>query len=96
MLDAAVADALGVLGGGPAVSASELGRQPAAVRRLVLRHLAEQAGGELGVGDTERILALGGRGSKSLDLAAACAWWSSTARCGSRVRASRRRPIRWS
>ena len=68
VLDAAVADALGVLGGGPAVSASELGRQPAAVRRLVLRHLAEQAGGELGAGDTERILALGGRGSKSLDL----------------------------
>jgi tRNA(Ile)-lysidine synthase len=68
VLDDAVADALGVLGGGPAVSASELGRQPAAVRRLVLRHLAEQAGGELGVGDTERILALGGRGSKSLDL----------------------------
>jgi tRNA(Ile)-lysidine synthase len=68
VLDAAVADALGVLGGGPAVSASELGRQPAAVRRLVLRHLAEQAGGELGAGDTERILALGGRGSKSLAL----------------------------
>jgi tRNA(Ile)-lysidine synthase len=68
VLDAAVADALGVLGGGPAVSASELGRQPPAVRRLVLRHLAEQAGGELGAGDTERILALGGRGSKSLDL----------------------------
>ena len=68
VLDAAVADALGVLGGGPAVSASELGRQPAAVRRLVLRHLAEQAGGELGAGDAERILALGGRGSKSLDL----------------------------
>ena len=68
VLDAAVADALGVLGGGPAVSASELIRQPAAVRRLVLRHLAEQAGGELRAGDTERILALGGRGSKSLDL----------------------------
>jgi tRNA(Ile)-lysidine synthase len=68
VLDAAVADALDVLGGGPAVSASELGRQPAAVRRLVLRRLAEQAGGELGVGDAERILALGGRGSKSLDL----------------------------
>jgi tRNA(Ile)-lysidine synthase len=68
VLDTAVADALGVLGGGPAVSASELGRLPAAVRRLVLRHLAEQAGGELGAGDTERILALGGRGSKSLDL----------------------------
>ena len=57
-----------MLGGGPAVSASELGRQPPAVRRLVLRRLAEQAGGELGAGDAERILALGGRGSKSLDL----------------------------
>jgi tRNA(Ile)-lysidine synthase len=68
VLDAAVADALGELGGGPAVSASELGRLPAAVRRLVLRRLAEQAGGELAAGDVERILALGGRGSKSLDL----------------------------
>ena len=56
-----------MLGGGPAVSASELGRQPPAVRRLVLRRLAEQAGGELGAGDAERIMALG-RGSKSLDL----------------------------
>jgi tRNA(Ile)-lysidine synthase len=68
VLDAAVADALDVLGGGPAVSASELIRQPAAVRRLVLRQLAEQAGGSLATGDTERILELGGRGSKSLDL----------------------------
>ena len=57
-----------MLGGGPAVSASELGRQSPAVRRLVLRRLAEQAGGELGAGEAERILALGGRGSKSLDL----------------------------
>jgi tRNA(Ile)-lysidine synthase len=68
VLDAAVADALDVLGGGPAVSASELIGQPAAVRRLVLRQLAEQAGGSLAAGDTERILELGGRGSKSLDL----------------------------
>jgi tRNA(Ile)-lysidine synthase len=68
VLDAAVADALDVLGGGPAVSASELIRQPAAVRRLVLRRLAEQAGGSLAAGDTERILELGGSGSKSLDL----------------------------
>ena len=68
VLDAAVADALDVLGGGPAVSASELINQPAAVRRLVLRRLAEQAGGELSAGDAVRILALGGRGSKSLDL----------------------------
>jgi tRNA(Ile)-lysidine synthase len=68
VLDAAVADAVELLGGGPAVSASELGRQLPAVRRLVLRRLAEQAGGELGAGDAERIMALGGRGSKSLDL----------------------------
>ena len=68
VLDAAVADALELLGGGPAVSASELGRQRPAVRRLVLRRLAEQAGGSLAVGDDERIMALGGRGSKSLDL----------------------------
>jgi tRNA(Ile)-lysidine synthase len=32
------------------------------------RWLAEAAGGELRAGDAERILALGGRGSKSLDL----------------------------
>ena len=70
VLDAAVDAALAELGGGPAVSASDLGREPAAVRRLVLRRLAEAAGGELGAGDAERILALGGRGSKSLDLGA--------------------------
>jgi tRNA(Ile)-lysidine synthase len=68
VLDAAVDEALEELGGGPAVSASVLGRQLPAVRRLVLRRLAEAAGGELRAGDAERILALGGRGSKSLDL----------------------------
>jgi tRNA(Ile)-lysidine synthase len=68
VLDAAVDAALAELGGGPAVSASELIRQPAAVRRLLLRRLAEAAGGELGAGDVDRILELGGRGSKSLDL----------------------------
>jgi tRNA(Ile)-lysidine synthase len=68
VLDAEVDAALAELGGGPAVSASELGRRPAALRRLVLRRLAEAAGGELGAGDVERILSLGGRGSKSLDL----------------------------
>jgi tRNA(Ile)-lysidine synthase len=68
VLDAAVADALERLGGGPAVSASELRRERPAVRRLVLRRLAELAGGELAAGDAERIMALGGRGSKSLDL----------------------------
>jgi tRNA(Ile)-lysidine synthase len=50
------------------VSASALGRQLPAVRRLVLRRLAEQAGGELAAGEAEQILALGGRGSKLLDL----------------------------
>jgi tRNA(Ile)-lysidine synthase len=68
VLEAAVDGALEELGGGPAVSASTLGRQRPAVRRLVLRRLAEQAGGELRAGDAERILSLGGRGSKSLDL----------------------------
>jgi tRNA(Ile)-lysidine synthase len=68
LLEAAVSDALDRLGGGPAVSASELIREPPAVRRLLLRRLAEAAGGELAVGDVERILALGGRGSKSLDI----------------------------
>jgi tRNA(Ile)-lysidine synthase len=68
VLDAAVDEAVEELGGGPAVSASELGRLQPAVRRLVLRRLAEAAGGELGAGDVERILELGGRGSKALDL----------------------------
>jgi len=68
VLDAAVSDALERLGGGPAVSASDLRRERPAVRRLVLRRLAELAGGELAAGDAERIMALGGRGSKSLDL----------------------------
>ncbi|MEA2456274.1 MAG: tRNA(Ile)-lysidine synthase, partial [Thermoleophilaceae bacterium] len=68
VLDAAVDAALEELGGGPAVSASVLGRQLPAVRRLALRRLAEQAGGELGAGQADEIMALGGRGSKSLDL----------------------------
>jgi tRNA(Ile)-lysidine synthase len=68
VLEAAVEAALEELGGGPGVSASVLGRQLPAVRRLALRRLAEQAGGELGAGEADQILALGGRGSKSLDL----------------------------
>jgi tRNA(Ile)-lysidine synthase len=68
VLDDAVAAAIERLGGGPAVSASELRAERPAVRRLVLRRLAELAGGELGAGDAERIMALGGRGSKALDL----------------------------
>ena len=69
VLDDAVSAALERLGGGPAVSAPELLRERPAVRRLVLRRLAEQAGGELPADATEEIFALGGRGSKSLDLA---------------------------
>lgn len=68
VLEAAVDAALEELGNGPAVSASDLGRQPPALRRLALRRLAEAAGGELGAADVHRILELGGRGSKSLDL----------------------------
>jgi tRNA(Ile)-lysidine synthase len=68
VLDDAVSAALERLGGGPAVSAPELLRERPAVRRLVLRRLAEQAGGELPAGATEEIFALGGGGSKSLDL----------------------------
>ncbi len=68
VLDDAVSAALERLGGGPAVSAPELLRERPAVRRLVLRRLAEQAGGELPAGATDEIFALGGRGSKSLDL----------------------------
>jgi tRNA(Ile)-lysidine synthase len=72
VLDAAVDESMEALGGGPAVSLDELRRQPAAVRRLVLRRLAERAtGGEihpLSRRETEEILALGGHGTKSLDL----------------------------
>ena len=74
LLDRAVDDALEVLGGGPAISLAGLGEQPAAVRRLVLRRLAEQAAGQgaepraLSAAETAAILALGEQGTKSLDL----------------------------
>jgi len=104
VLDAVVTDALKELGGGPAISLSALLEHPPAVRRLVLRALAERVAGppgrELGEppagergtdGKRERgpegdrgadvprprplsrreadeILALGQRGTKSLDL----------------------------
>ena len=74
LLDRAVDDALEVLGGGPAISLAGLGDQPAAVRRLVLRRLAEQAAGPgaepraLSAAETAAILALGEQGTKSLDL----------------------------
>jgi tRNA(Ile)-lysidine synthase len=46
VLDAAVSEALGELGGGPAVSLGALREHPSALRRLVLRRLAEQAARE--------------------------------------------------
>jgi tRNA(Ile)-lysidine synthase len=72
VLEGTVDEALEALGGGPAISLDELQRQPAAVRRLVLRRLAERAAGEafraLSRREAEEILALGGHGTKALDL----------------------------
>jgi tRNA(Ile)-lysidine synthase len=72
VLDGAADEAMEALGGGPAISLDELGRQPPAVRRLVLRRLAERATGDevrpLSRRESEAILALGGHGTKSLDL----------------------------
>jgi tRNA(Ile)-lysidine synthase len=71
VLDAAVNDALEELGGGPAVSLDGLREHPAAVRRLVLRALVERTAGAprgLSRRETEDILALGGAGTKSVDL----------------------------
>ncbi len=72
VLDVVVTDALKELGGGPAISLSALADQPPAVSRLVLRALAERAADEgsrpLSRREADEILALGGRGTKSLDL----------------------------
>jgi tRNA(Ile)-lysidine synthase len=62
ILDAAVAEALERLGGGPAVSLSALREYPPALRRLVLRRLA----GDRPV--PESLLDLDDRGTKSVDL----------------------------
>jgi tRNA(Ile)-lysidine synthase len=62
LLDAAVAEAIEELGGGPAVSLAALREKPAALRRLVLRRLA----GDRPV--PESILDLDDRGTKTLDL----------------------------
>src|SRR5829696_2868136 len=48
VLDAVVTDALKELGGGPAISISTLLEHPPAVRRLVLRALAERVAGPPG------------------------------------------------
>src|SRR4051794_5141417 len=77
VLDAAVATALADLGG-PAISLDALGEHPRALQRLILRALAEQAGGRradpggarraLSRREADEILALGSGGTKSLDL----------------------------
>ena len=95
MLDAAVDAALEELGGGPAVSASGLGRQLPAVRRLVLRRLAERAGGELSArGAPTRSSRWAGAARSRSTWAAGCAWLSSTARCASPARPRTRCPTR--
>jgi tRNA(Ile)-lysidine synthase len=53
VLDAAVSEAIDELGGGPAVSLAPLREHPPALRRLVLRRLAEQAAREPLVGDAD-------------------------------------------
>lgn len=65
VLDAVVTEAVRELGGGPAVLLAALREHPPAVRRLVLRELA---GRTLSTRELDEILALGERGSKSLDL----------------------------
>ena len=75
VLDAVVTEAVNELGGGPAVSLAALLEHPPAVRRLVLRALAERAAAPasrwprpLSRREADEILALGERGTKSLDL----------------------------
>jgi tRNA(Ile)-lysidine synthase len=73
VLEAAVDDVLRELGGGPAIALDGLREHPPALQRLVLRALAEQAAGEPGPRaisrrEADEILALGARGTKSLDL----------------------------
>jgi tRNA(Ile)-lysidine synthase len=71
VLDIVASDALGAIGGGPAVPLDSLEPLPAALRRLVLRRLAEDAAGgprPLSRREAEEIAALGREGSRSLDL----------------------------
>ncbi|MBN1530897.1 MAG: tRNA lysidine(34) synthetase TilS [Thermoleophilaceae bacterium] len=71
VLDITAADALAAMGGGPVVPLESLEPLPAALRRLVLRRLAEEAAGgrrPLSRREAEEIAALGRQGSKSLDL----------------------------
>jgi tRNA(Ile)-lysidine synthase len=71
VLEAAVDEALKELGTGPAISLAALDEHPPALRRLILRTLAEQAAPgprSLSQREADEILALGDRGTKSLDL----------------------------
>jgi tRNA(Ile)-lysidine synthase len=73
LLDHTVGDVLKELGGGPAIALDTLREHPPALQRLVLRALAEQAAGDPGPRalsrrEADEILALGDRGTKSLDL----------------------------
>lgn len=74
VLDAAVAEALERLGGGPAVQLTAIAELPSALARLALRELAERAAGEprsLSRAEVDAVLALSERGgSRSLDLGA--------------------------
>ena len=65
VLDAAVADALEELGGGPALSLDALRGYSPALQRLVLRALA---GRTLSRDELSRLLAVGNRGTTALDL----------------------------
>ena len=72
VLDAAVADALEGLGGGPVVELAGVAALPRALARLVLRSLAEAAAGgprALSRADVDAVLRLGeSGGSRSVDL----------------------------
>jgi len=65
LLDAAVADALEELGGGPALSLDALRDYPRALQRLILR---ARAGRPLSRDEITRLLGVGNQGSSSLDL----------------------------
>ena len=65
VLDAAVDEALKELGGGPAISLDALRENPPALQRLILRALAARV---LSRHELDRLLELGSKGSKSLDL----------------------------
>ena len=73
VLDAAAAEALAGLGGGPAVELAALRALPPALARLVLRELAEEAAGSRApcrVREADAVLALGraAAGPRALDL----------------------------